>query len=143
MGFGYPEAKTHKDPGQPLKGCNTHGSNSRSSAGRLVESLARDAIEPRDAEAAAMVNPPRDKPVVVNNTAAPRSNITVAESAANPIMVPFEWQHTMEGKHCPKLEKLCRNGYMSNKTLKEGFSASNETLNNPRQRDLPCLMKGN
>jgi hypothetical protein len=27
--------------------------------------------------------------------------------------------------------------------LKEGFSASNETLNNPRRRDLPCLMKGN
>jgi hypothetical protein len=28
-------------------------------------------------------------------------------------------------------------------SLKEGFSASDETLNNPRQRDLPCLMKGN
>jgi hypothetical protein len=27
--------------------------------------------------------------------------------------------------------------------LKEGFSASNKTLNNPRQRDLPCLIKGN
>jgi hypothetical protein len=27
--------------------------------------------------------------------------------------------------------------------LKEGFRASNETLNNPRQRDLPSLIKGN
>jgi hypothetical protein len=27
--------------------------------------------------------------------------------------------------------------------VKEGFSASKETLNNPRRRDLPCLMKGN
>jgi hypothetical protein len=29
------------------------------------------------------------------------------------------------------------------RTLKEGFSASKETLNNPRRRDLPCLIKGN
>jgi hypothetical protein len=27
--------------------------------------------------------------------------------------------------------------------LKEGFKASNKTLNNPRWRDLPCLIKGN
>jgi hypothetical protein len=33
--------------------------------------------------------------------------------------------------------------YRAYRPLKEGFSASNETLNNPRQRDLPCLMKGN
>ena len=78
---------------------------------------ARDAIEPRDAEAAAMVNPPRDEPVVVHNAVAPRSDITVAESASNPITAPFEWQNTVEGEHRPNLEKLCRDGYTSDRTF--------------------------
>jgi hypothetical protein len=34
-------------------------------------------------------------------------------------------------------------GLKSSDMLKEGFRASNETLNNPRQRDLPSLIKGN
>ena len=80
---------------------------------------ARDAIEPRDAEAAAMVNPPRDEPVVVNNPVVPRNDITVADSASTPITAPFEWQNTIEGEHRPNLEKLCRDGYTSDKTFRK------------------------
>jgi phage pi2 protein 07 len=51
----------------------------------------------------------------VNNPVVPRSDITVADSASTPIMAPFEWQNTIEGKHCPNLKKLCRDSYTSDK----------------------------
>src|SRR5271170_4813404 len=80
---------------------------------------ARDIIEPRNAEAAAMVNPPREEPAERESPAATRGDITVADSAANGNPTPFTWQHQVDGKQRPNLERLCQDGYTSDKTFRK------------------------
>lgn len=80
---------------------------------------ARDAIEPRDIEAAAMVNPPWDTPEAGTTPAAERSNITIATSASRGPPAPFEWQREVDGERRPNLERLCRQGYTSDKTFRK------------------------
>jgi len=80
---------------------------------------ARDIIEPRNAEAAAMVNPPREEPAERESPAATRGDITVADSAANGNPTPFTWQRQVDGERRPNLERLCQDGYTSDKTFRK------------------------
>ncbi|HZZ15741.1 MAG TPA: reverse transcriptase domain-containing protein, partial [Candidatus Sulfotelmatobacter sp.] len=80
---------------------------------------ARDFVEPRDAEAAAMIVPPRDNPAAENTPTPANRDLTVANSAPAEPFAPFTWQREVEGEQRPNLKQLCRNGYKSDKTFRK------------------------
>ena len=78
---------------------------------------AHDIIKAWDAEAAAMATPPREEPEAGNTPATAECNIMVGSSGSNKPTAPFMWQREVDGKQCPNTDKLCRDGYPTNKTF--------------------------
>ena len=79
----------------------------------------RDVSEPRDLEAAAMATPPRGNVNAGTNPASTANDTTVATSAATEPPAPFKWEAEVGGEHRPDLEKLCRDGYKSDKLFQK------------------------
>ena len=85
--------------------------------------VARDAAEPRDEEAVALAPLPREEPTAEPTAEArptlENGELTVANSNASSPPAPFVWQGEIEGEQRPTLEKLCRDGYPSDKVLQK------------------------
>ena len=63
------------------------------------------------------------------------SNMTVAKSKAANAPAPFVWKPEMDGENRPDLEKLCREGYMSDKLFRK-------ILQNPKDHKSFSVEKG-
>jgi hypothetical protein len=83
-----------------------------------MSAINADVVELRNTEAVVMANPLGEASQSGNNPAAMRCNITVTSASTIPI-APFTWQHEVEGKHRPNLEKLCCDSYTSNKMFRK------------------------
>ena len=66
-----------------------------------------------------MVTPPREDPATGNYPVAAENDTTVANSAASGTPAPFTWQRQVDGERRPNLERLCREGYTSDKTFRK------------------------